>query len=115
MYLRELVEITDQLKAELKMKQNNFEREKQENENKANSQFEGVKKNLHKKSKNKPKSMKIAPTANLVHPTHSSFNLVFNIMLGIKKAIDSVSENPLMEFEHDYKIKCIYQIAPWRI
>jgi hypothetical protein len=31
-----------------------------------------------------------------IHPGHENFNMVFNIMLGIKKAVDSTLDIPLL-------------------
>lgn len=31
-----------------------------------------------------------------IHPAHENFNMVFNIMLGIKKAVDSALDIPLL-------------------
>jgi 1-phosphatidylinositol-4-phosphate 5-kinase len=46
---------------------------------------------------------------------HENFNLVFNIMLGIKKAIDSTFDFEMMNIsDKDFKIKCKYEIAPFR-
>lgn len=51
----------------------------------------------------------------LIHPAHENFNLVFNIMLGIKKAIDSTLDIPLLEpTEKDFKIKCKHELVPFR-
>lgn len=51
----------------------------------------------------------------MVHPGHSSFNMVFNIMMGVKKAVDSISDFPLYELtDNDYKVKAVHQIANWR-
>jgi hypothetical protein len=51
----------------------------------------------------------------LIHPAHENFNLVFNIMLGIKKAIDSTLDIPMLEpTEKDLNIKCKYELAPFR-
>lgn len=51
----------------------------------------------------------------MIHPAHRNFNLVFNIMLGVKKSIDSTLDIPLYEAsEKDYKIKCKYELAPFR-
>lgn len=56
-----------------------------------------------------------APQHNLVHPGHQSFNIVFNIMLGIKKSVDACLDIPLVHLtDKDYKIKCKYEIAPYR-
>ena len=52
---------------------------------------------------------------NFVHPGHQSFNMVFNIMLGIKKSVDSTLDIPLVQTtDKDFKIKCKYEIAPYR-
>lgn len=64
-----------------------------------------------KSMQNKP----AAPIHNLVHPGHQSFNIVFNIMLGIKKSCDATLDIPLVYLtDKDYKIKCKYEIAPYR-
>ncbi len=43
--------------------------------------------------------------------------MVFNIMIGVKRAIDSVSEIPLIQElqDYDYKIKSIHQIGSWQM
>ena len=57
----------------------------------------------------------IPDNVKLVHPAHENFNLVFNIMLGIKKAIDSTLDIPLLEpTERDFNIKCRYELVPFR-
>jgi 1-phosphatidylinositol-4-phosphate 5-kinase len=55
------------------------------------------------------------PPRNLVHPGHQSFNIVFNIMLGIKKSVDATLDIPLIHItDKDFLIKCKYEIAPYR-
>lgn len=50
-----------------------------------------------------------------IHPAHENFNMVFNIMLGIKKAVDSAYEIPLLKItDKDFKLKCRFDIAPYR-
>ena len=50
-----------------------------------------------------------------IHPAHENFNMVFNIMLGIKKAVDSTFDIPLLHAtEKDFHLKCQYEIAPYR-
>jgi len=50
-----------------------------------------------------------------IHPAHENFNMVFNIMLGIKKAVDSTLYIPLlMPTDKDFHVKCKYEIAPYR-
>ena len=62
----------------------------------------------------KPRS-NIPDNVKLIHPAHENFNLVFNIMLGIKKAIDSTHDIPMLEpTEKDFKIRCKYEMAPFR-
>lgn len=57
----------------------------------------------------------IPDNVKLIHPAHENFNLVFNIMLGIKKAIDSTLDIPMIQTtEKDFKIKSRYEIAPFR-
>ena len=41
-----------------------------------------------------------------VHPGHENFNMVFNIMIGIKKAVDSTLEIPLLKpTDKDFLLK----------
>eukprot|EP00347_Sterkiella_histriomuscorum_P010876 403374581 len=57
----------------------------------------------------------IPDNVKLIHPAHENFNLVFNIMLGIKKAIDSTLDIPMLEpTEKDFKIKCKHELVPFR-
>ena len=51
-----------------------------------------------------------------IHPMHESFNMVFNIMVGIKRAVDSTSDMPTMLkiTDKDFKLKCKYEIAPYK-
>ena len=52
---------------------------------------------------------------NFVHPFHHNFNMVFNIMVGIKKSVDATLDIPLVSTtDNDYKIRCKYEIAPYR-
>lgn len=70
-----------------------------------------IKKNkiLKKPRQNIPDNVKF------IHPAHQNFNLVFNIMLGIKKAVDSTLDIPLIEpTAKDFKIKSRYELAPVR-
>lgn len=65
--------------------------------------------------KGKKERSNIPDNVKLIHPAHENFNLVFNIMLGIKKAIDSTLDIPLYEpTEKDLMIKCKYELAPFR-
>jgi len=62
-------------------------------------------KNANKITKSKRKS-RVMKSMNMVHPGHENFNLVFNIMLGVKKAIDGVIYFPMFELQKkDFKIK----------
>jgi len=50
-----------------------------------------------------------------IHPAHENFNMVFNIMLGIKKAVDSTLDLPLIKAtDKDFDLRCQYEIAPYR-
>jgi 1-phosphatidylinositol-4-phosphate 5-kinase len=50
-----------------------------------------------------------------VHPGHQNFNMVLNIMIGIKKSVDASLDIPMYQpSEKDYRIKCMYEIAPYR-
>jgi 1-phosphatidylinositol-4-phosphate 5-kinase len=52
---------------------------------------------------------------NFVHPAHQNFNMVVNIMIGIKKSVDASLDIPMYyPTEKDFKIKCMYEIAPYR-
>lgn len=67
------------------------------------------------KRKTQKKKSRVPDNVNMIHPGHENFNQVFNIMLGVKKAVDAVLDVPLLEIqEKDFKIKCVYEIAPWR-
>jgi hypothetical protein len=58
-----------------------------------------------KKAKHKNKSPAVK-NLSMVHPGHENFNLVFNIMLGIKKATEAVIDFPMFELQKkDFKIK----------
>lgn len=58
-----------------------------------------------KKTKQKNKSSAVQ-NLSMVHPGHENFNLVFNIMLGIKKATEAVIDFPMFELQKkDFKIK----------
>tara|TARA_B110000285_G_C14834499_1_gene472440 strand:+ start:422 stop:727 length:306 start_codon:yes stop_codon:yes gene_type:complete len=42
-----------------------------------------------------------------IHPAHENFNMVFNIMLGIKKSVDSTLDIPLLRAtQKDFSLKC---------
>lgn len=42
-----------------------------------------------------------------IHPAHDSFNMVVNIMIGIKKAVDSTLDFSLYKItDKDFKIRC---------
>ena len=44
---------------------------------------------------------------------HENFNMVLNIMLGIKKAVDATYEHPLLKITNkDFRLRCQYEIAP---
>lgn len=78
-----------------------------------------VSQNVPKTGSKKNKIIKHRPqvleSAKLIHPAHENFNLVCNIMMGIKKAIDSTLDIPLLEItEKEYKIRCKYELAPYR-
>ena len=95
--------------------------EKHEGENeKEKALLKTVKTNIHK-GKVKSNILKMnrknfgIQNMSMVHPGHENFNLVFNIMLGIKKAIDSVIDFPFNEIQKkDFNIKWKCEIAPWR-
>ena len=72
---------------------------------------------MHKKKNQilKERSVNLPDTVKRIHPGSENFNMVCNIMLGIKKAIDSTFELPLVEpNERDFRAKCEYQLAPLR-
>jgi hypothetical protein len=42
-----------------------------------------------------------------IHPAHENFNMVLNIMLGIKKSVDSTLDIPLLNAtDKDFNLKC---------
>ena len=42
-----------------------------------------------------------------IHPAHENFNMVFNIMCGIKKSVDSTLDIPLLNAtDKDFNLKC---------
>jgi hypothetical protein len=78
-------------------------------------------KGLLKDKKSKSKKKKQEEPSGLpdglatIHPAHENFNMVFNIMLGIKKAVDSTFDMPLLNAtDKDFHLKCQYEIAPYR-
>lgn len=51
----------------------------------------------------------------VIHPAHENFNMVFNIMVGIKRAVDGTIDLPLIKVtDKDFKLKSKYEIAPYR-
>ena len=61
------------------------------------------------------KNTAVTKSMNFVHPAHQNFNMVLNIMIGIKKSVDASLDIPMYyPTEKDYKIKCMYEIAPYR-
>ena len=51
----------------------------------------------------------------VIHPAHENFNMVFNIMVGIKRAVDGTLDLPMLKLtDKDFKIKCKLEIAPYR-
>lgn len=54
-------------------------------------------------------------TRNFVHPAHHNFNMVFNIMLGIKMSVDATLDYPMFTpTDKDYKIRCEFGVAPYK-
>jgi len=50
-----------------------------------------------------------------IHPAHENFNMVVNMMIGIKKSVDSALDFPLIKTtDKDYTLRCQYEIAPYR-
>ena len=76
-------------KGHIKVEESKQKQQKQESLVKQDSQFKGVKKNVHRKwNKKSNKNNWVNPNGDLVIPAHRSFNMVINIMLGIKRAVD---------------------------
>ena len=120
MILQELLENSEKFKSkfdlDVKHEHDKFEDDNQ----KEKALLKTVKTNIHK-GKLKSDILKLkkknlgTQNMSMVHPGHENFNLVFNIMLGIKKAIDAVFDFPFNEIQKkDFKIKWVYEIAPWR-
>uniref|UniRef100_A0A7S3NC99 Uncharacterized protein n=1 Tax=Euplotes harpa TaxID=151035 RepID=A0A7S3NC99_9SPIT len=102
MILDELLKTAEDFKRKLKediLKEHN---KQEQHDKKEKALMETVKTNIHKgkvmnkilKSRRKTGATQ---NMNMVHPGHENFNLVFNIMLGIKKAIDAVVDFPFIE------------------
>lgn len=68
----------------------------------------GLLKTKSKSKKKIKKQMAQLPTGmKMIHPAHQNFNMVFNIMLGIKKAIDSTLDIPLIHAtDKDFNLRC---------
>ena len=50
-----------------------------------------------------------------MHPAHHNFNMVFNIMLGIKMSVDATLDLPMFTItDKDYKFRCEFQVAPYK-
>lgn len=59
------------------------------------------------KEKHKVEEVPTAGAMSTIHPAHENFNMVFNIMLGIKKAVDSTFDIPLLHAtDKDFHLKC---------
>ena len=64
-------------------------------------------KNKQKPHKHTDDESMVATTMSTIHPAHENFNMVFNIMLGIKKAVDSTFDIPLLNAtDKDFHLKC---------
>jgi len=50
----------------------------------------------HKSKHKEAEEDNIYSQMGIIHPAHENFNMVFNIMLGIKKAVDSTLDIPLL-------------------
>lgn len=111
MILQELLENSEKFKSKLDLDVKH-EHDKFEDDNqKEKALLKTVKTNIHK-GKLKSDILKLkkknlgTQNMSMVHPGHENFNLVFNIMLGIKKAIDAVIDFPFNEIQKkDFKIK----------
>lgn len=110
--LEELLETAENYKEKLS---GDIDKEEQKNEEinkKEKELMNTVKHNIHR-TKASSKVLKhgrrkttMIKNMNMVHPGHENFNLVFNIMLGIKKAIEAVIDFPMFELQKkDFKIK----------
>ena len=70
---------------------------------------------LQKQKSQKKDSLNIPANVKNINFAHENFNLVFNIMLGIKKSIEATFEVDMLNIsDKEYKIKCKYEIAPFR-
>jgi len=90
-------------------------REKQHDKNQ-NEQRSNVSQNVPKIpfTKNKVLKNMQGDTGNLVMYAHDNFALVANMMIGIKKAVDSVLEYPEVHSE-DFQIVSKFYIVPWAV
>jgi len=67
-----------------------------------------VKAQLEKERRLTLQKQKIEGKMDFVHPFHKNFNLVFNIMVGIKKSVDATLDIPMYKpTDKDYKIRCL--------
>lgn len=70
---------------------------------------------LQKQKSTKKDALNIPANVKNINFAHENFNLVFNIMLGIKKSIEATFEVDMLNIsDKEYKIKCKYEIAPFR-
>jgi len=89
---------------------------KQPEETVINEKISHVKQNVPKTrfTKNKVLTKMESRSGNLVMYAHNNFALVANMMIGIKKAVDSVVEAPGVRSE-DYQIISKFYIVPWAV
>ena len=67
----------------------------------------GILKNNKEEEKSRSKSENNPTAMKQIHPAHESFNMVFNIMLGIKKSVDSTLDIPMLHAtDKDFNLKC---------
>ena len=50
----------------------------------------------HKNRRKKETKSNLPDGIKVIHPAHENFNMVFNIMLGIKKSVDSTLDIPMI-------------------
>lgn len=110
--LEELLEQAENYRGKLKADIDKEDQKIEENNKKEKELRIGVKHNIPRTKTNSKMFKKgirktsLVQNTNMVHPGHENFNLVFNIMLGIKKAIEAVIDFPMFEIQKkDFKIK----------
>eukprot|EP01022_Parablepharisma_sp_SALTPOND_P028770 TRINITY_DN71682_c0_g1_i1.p1 TRINITY_DN71682_c0_g1~~TRINITY_DN71682_c0_g1_i1.p1 ORF type:complete len:646 (+),score=88.02 TRINITY_DN71682_c0_g1_i1:2028-3965(+) len=114
--LDEVVELSQEQAEALSTYMNEFNAKEHEQANDVTEKISHVKLNVPKIpfTKNKVLKRVEARSGKLVMYAHNNFALVANMMLGIKKAVDSVLEYPEVRRE-DFQVISKFYIVPWAV